>query len=183
VFLCAIERRRRALYAFERMRRVGSAETFATLHGTWTAGVKNVAAGPCLSVGGRRSSNSSRRRDGRSGRAAFVSMMEAADLRDCHHGGAVASRRDRTRNWRVFVQRQMRAGPFVVRTIESHQRGTGHSLERLQKRDEIGLLLRAQADAEAAVIEVDHIGQRRRESVVKVRRARGKAPQNGSLEQ
>jgi hypothetical protein len=57
------------------------------------------------------------------------------------------------------------------------------SLERLQKRDEIGLLLRAQADVEAVVIELDHVGQRRRESVVEVRRARRKAPQNGSLEQ
>ena len=57
------------------------------------------------------------------------------------------------------------------------------SLERLQKRDEIGLLLRAQADLEAVVIELDHVGQRRRESVVEVRRARSKAAQNGSLEQ
>ena len=47
-------------------------------------------------------------------------MMEATDLRD-RHDGAVAGRRDRTRNRRVFVQRQVRAGPFVVRTIAGHQ--------------------------------------------------------------
>ena len=35
--------------------------------------------------------------------------------------GAVARRRDGTRNRRVLVQRQMRAGPLVVRTIEVHQ--------------------------------------------------------------
>jgi len=45
----------------------------------------------------------------------------AADLSDRHDGGTVASRRDRSRNWRVFVQRQMCAGPFVIRTIERHQ--------------------------------------------------------------
>jgi len=43
------------------------------------------------------------------------------DFRDHHDGCAVARRRNRTRNWRVFVQRQMGAGPFVVRAIERHQ--------------------------------------------------------------
>jgi hypothetical protein len=47
-------------------------------------------------------------------------MMKAADLRD-RHDGASAGRRDRPRDRRVFVQRQVRAGPFVVRAIEGHQ--------------------------------------------------------------
>ena len=47
-------------------------------------------------------------------------MMEATDLWNCHNG-AITGRCDRTRNRRVFVQRQMRAGPFVVRTIVGHQ--------------------------------------------------------------
>ena len=51
----------------------------------------------------------------RSGRAAFVSMMKPTDLGD-RHDGAVAGRRDQTRNRRVLVQRQVSAGPFVVRT-------------------------------------------------------------------
>jgi hypothetical protein len=55
----------------------------------------------------------------RSGRAAFVAMMEATDLRD-RHDGAVVGRRDRTRNRRVSVQRQVRTGSMVVRTIEDH---------------------------------------------------------------
>ena len=59
-------------------------------------------------------------RDGGSGRAAFVSVMKTTDLRN-RHDSAVAGRRDRTRNRRVFVQRQVRTGPFVVRTIEGHQ--------------------------------------------------------------
>ena len=40
-------------------------------------------------------------------------MMQATDLR-YRHDGAIAGRRDRTRNRRVFVQRQVRAGPFVI---------------------------------------------------------------------
>ena len=56
-----------------------------------------------------------------SGRAAFVSMAEPADFRDRHDDGAVASRHDRTRNRRVFVQRQVRAELFVVCTIERRQ--------------------------------------------------------------
>ncbi len=72
-------------------------------------------------LGNRRASLITRRRlDGRSGRAPFVSMMKATDLRDSH-GGAIAGRRDRTRNRRVFVQRQVRTGPFVVRTVAGHQ--------------------------------------------------------------
>jgi hypothetical protein len=59
-------------------------------------------------------------RDGPSGRAPLVPMMETADLRDSNDG-AVTRRHDRTRNRRVFVQRQVRAGPFEVRTIEGHQ--------------------------------------------------------------
>ncbi len=55
-----------------------------------------------------------------SGRAPFVPMMQATHLRD-RHDGAIAGRHDRARNRRVFVQRQVRAGPFVVRTIERHK--------------------------------------------------------------
>ena len=40
-------------------------------------------------------------------------MMEATDVSD-RHDVAIPGRRDRTRNRRVFVQRQVRAGPFVV---------------------------------------------------------------------
>jgi hypothetical protein len=47
-------------------------------------------------------------------------MMETTDLRD-RHDGAVSRRHDRTGNRRVFVQRQVRAGPFEVRAIEGHQ--------------------------------------------------------------
>jgi hypothetical protein len=54
-----------------------------------------------------------------SGRAPFVAMMEAADLWD-RHDVAIA-RRDRTGNGRVFVERQVRAGPLVIRTIAHHQ--------------------------------------------------------------
>src|ERR1700730_16515618 len=46
--------------------------------------------------------------------------MQATDLRD-RHDGALARWRASTRNRRVFTQRQMRTGPFVVRTIERHQ--------------------------------------------------------------
>ena len=46
-----------------------------------------------MAVDSRRSSASSRRRDARSGRAAFVAMMEATDFRD-RHDGAVFRRRD-----------------------------------------------------------------------------------------
>jgi hypothetical protein len=55
----------------------------------------------------------------RSGRA-FVSMMKPTDLWD-RHDGAIAGRHDRTRNRRVLVQRQVSAGPFVVRTVAGHQ--------------------------------------------------------------
>ena len=47
-------------------------------------------------------------------------MMKATDLRNRHHG-AMVGRRDRPRNRRVFVQRQVRARPFVIRTIAGHQ--------------------------------------------------------------
>ena len=50
-------------------------------------------------VDSRRSSASSRRRDARSGRAAFVAMMKATDFRD-RHDGAVFRRGDRTRDRR-----------------------------------------------------------------------------------
>ena len=56
-----------------------------------------------------------------SGRAAFVSTMEPADFRDRYDDGAVASRHDRPRNRRVFAKRQVRAGLFVVRTLDCHQ--------------------------------------------------------------
>src|SRR5256885_8686597 len=42
----------------------------------------------------------------RSGRAAFVTTMEATDVRD-RHDGTLAGRRDRTRNRRVLIQRQV----------------------------------------------------------------------------
>ena len=54
----------------------------------------------------------------RSGRAPFVSMMEAADL---WVDAAIAGPGNRTRNRRVFVERQVRSGPFVVGGIEAHQ--------------------------------------------------------------
>src|ERR1700681_4082646 len=57
-------------------------------------------------VGARRSCPSSRWRATRSGGAPFVSMMKASDLGD-HHDVAVAGRRDRTRDWRVLVERQV----------------------------------------------------------------------------
>jgi hypothetical protein len=47
-------------------------------------------------------------------------MMKPTDLGD-RHDGAVAGRRDQTRNRRVLVQRKMSAGPFVVRTVAGHQ--------------------------------------------------------------
>ena len=53
----------------------------------------------------------------RSGGAAFVPMMEALNLGDRHDGSAIAGRRDRTRNRRGLFERQVRAGPFVVRTV------------------------------------------------------------------
>ena len=73
--------------------------------------------------GNRRASLGTCRRRGRcSGRAApFVSIMKATDLRDCHDG-AIAGRHDQTRNRRVFVQRKVRSGPFVARTVAGQQR-------------------------------------------------------------
>jgi hypothetical protein len=56
----------------------------------------------------------------RSGRAPLVTMMKAADLR-YRHDGAVLRLRDRTRDRRIFVQRQMCTRPLVVRTVASHQ--------------------------------------------------------------
>jgi hypothetical protein len=56
-----------------------------------------------------------------SGGVAFLPMMEAPDVWDRHDGSAIAGRRDRTRNRRVLFERQMRAGPFVVRTVQDHQ--------------------------------------------------------------
>jgi hypothetical protein len=46
---------------------------------------------------------SRRRHDGRSGRAPFVPIMQATDLRD-RHDGALGRWRDSTRNRRIFVQ-------------------------------------------------------------------------------
>jgi hypothetical protein len=69
-----------------------------------------------------------------SGRAPFVAMMKAADLRD-RHDGAVAERRDGTRDRRVFVfvQRQVRAGLFAVGLTHSLSRGASPSVPcRLQ---------------------------------------------------
>jgi hypothetical protein len=77
-----------------------------------------AAIGECLTVGALLVT--CRRRDERSSRATFVAVMQATDLGD-RHDGAIAGRRDQTRYRRVLVQRQVSAGPFVVRTIESHQ--------------------------------------------------------------
>lgn len=79
-----------------------------------------VAAGPCTAVGACRCACRRGGANARSGRAPFVSMMKATDLRD-GHDVAIAGRRDRMRNGRVFIQRQVRARSFVVRTIEGHQ--------------------------------------------------------------
>jgi hypothetical protein len=57
-----------------------------------------------------------RRGNAPSGRAPFVAMMEAANLWNRHD--LAISGRDRTRNGRVFGQRQVRA---VIRTIAHHQ--------------------------------------------------------------
>lgn len=55
-----------------------------------------------------------------SGGLPFVLVMQAADLRD-RDDAAVARRRDPSRDWRVFVQRQVGAGLFVIRAIEMHE--------------------------------------------------------------
>ena len=60
------------------------------------------------------------RQDARSGRAALVAMMESTDFRD-GHDGAVFRRRDRTRDRRIVVQRQMRTRSLMIRTIAGHQ--------------------------------------------------------------
>ena len=49
----------------------------------------------------------------RSGRSAFVSMVEAADLRD-RDDVAITAPHDWTGNRRVFIQRQVSPGLFVV---------------------------------------------------------------------
>jgi hypothetical protein len=64
---------------------------------------------------------SSLRHDGRSSRAAFVPIMRATDLRGIATTAPSPGVRDSTRNRRIFIQRQMRTGPFVARTIERHQ--------------------------------------------------------------
>jgi len=56
------------------------------------------------------------RGDKLSGRAAFVTMMETTHLGD-RHDGPIAGRRDRTRNRRVLVQRQVRAGFVIVTEV------------------------------------------------------------------
>jgi hypothetical protein len=58
--------------------------------------------------------------NGRSGGAPFVAMMKATHFWN-RHDDAIVGRRDRTRNQRVFVQRQVRAGSLMVRTIGGHQ--------------------------------------------------------------
>ena len=68
----------------------------------------------CLS-GHRRRHPAREIRRRRSGGAPFVAMMEAADLGD-RHDAAIDGRGDRARDRRVFVQRQMRSGLFVIRT-------------------------------------------------------------------
>jgi hypothetical protein len=57
-------------------------------------------------------------------------MMKATYLRN-RHNGAIAGRRDRTRNRRVFVQRQVCAGLFVVRTIQVSNRFKPASLNTI----------------------------------------------------
>jgi hypothetical protein len=58
-------------------------------------------------------------------RAPFVPMMQAADLRNLHNG-TICGRRDRTRNGRIFVQREVRAGPFeqLVQIVGGQVSGT-----------------------------------------------------------
>ena len=73
-----------------------------------------------MGVSAGRSCQTSGRCDGRSGRAPFVPMVEALDLGD-RHDVAITGRRDRARNRRVLVERQVRSGSFVVRTIAKHQ--------------------------------------------------------------
>jgi hypothetical protein len=48
------------------------------------------------------------------------------DLRDCHYS-AVGERRDQTRNRRVFVERQVRAGPFAIVADVKNQTVGGES--------------------------------------------------------
>jgi hypothetical protein len=54
-----------------------------------------------------------------SGGAPFVPVMEAADLWD-RHDVAITRRADRTRNRRVFVERQVSSRPFVISAIDLH---------------------------------------------------------------
>ncbi len=49
----------------------------------------------------------------RSGRAAFVPMVEAADLGKSDNRTVFGSH-DGARNRRIFVQREMRSGAFVI---------------------------------------------------------------------
>ena len=79
---------------------------------TFTEGQTAGAGALSLEQGGAgqsvsRSCGRGRRRDGPSGRAPFVPMVDTTDLRD-RHDGAVTRRHDRTGNRRVFVQRQVK---------------------------------------------------------------------------
>jgi hypothetical protein len=89
--------------------------------------------GECLTVGRRGVECDDRARDRRSSGASFVTMMGATDLMD-GHDRAIAGWCDRARNRRVFVQRQKRARPFVIRAIAVHQYGEEVGLSRIYSR-------------------------------------------------
>src|SRR5690349_23157588 len=54
--------------------------------------------------------------------------------------------------------------------------------ERLQERDQIGLLLRRQVHLEALIVERHDLLERRRRTVMEVRRSGGQTPENRSLD-
>jgi hypothetical protein len=56
-------------------------------------------------------------------------MVEAADLRD-RHDVAITGPHDRTGNRRVFIQRQVSPGLFMVRAVVPHQLSHARFVER-----------------------------------------------------
>src|SRR5215831_6203545 len=52
------------------------------------------------------------------------------------------------------------------RSMRGFSTGTRNLLQRIEKRDEVRLLLRCEVDVEARAVEVDDIAQRRRAAVV-----------------
>ena len=145
--LCAIEGRWRGLYAVARVPRASECRDVRDLFGTGTGGSKRAVSGsrcPARATGAGDSRACS-------GRAAFVSTMEPADFRDRYDDGAVASRHDRPRNRRVFVQRQVRAGLVVVRTIERHQSNQTLCLPESQSVD-LSARLERELNADAVIV-------------------------------